>query len=200
LKHINKYLIVGSSLLLIFLVAYFSVAFYVGKQAERDTKTKSDAILVLGARSYIEGSHNPCLKARVLHAVELYRDGYAQKIIFSGGDDKEDTVNEAETMQKIAISNGVLSNRIIMEKTATSTYENFSLSQKLLAENNVKSVIIVTEPFHMARASLVAKKLGYNYSVSPAEKSPCWQPNKYFTKYFLKEPFAITAYKLQNKL
>lgn len=201
MKNYKRYLFFISSVLIIILVlAYLSIALYIAKQAERDTKLKADAILVLGARSYIEGKYNPCLKARVEHAVALYKAAYAPKIIMSGGNDREDDANEADTMEKIAIEKGIPSTDILEEKSATSTYENFSLSSDILKENNLNSVIVVTEPFHVARAALVAQKLGYNFSVSPAKNSPCWLPNKYLNKYFLKEPFAIAMYKLQNKL
>jgi uncharacterized SAM-binding protein YcdF (DUF218 family) len=179
---------------------YVSLALYVGRKASQDTTKKSDVILVLGARSYIKGEYNPCLVSRVAHAVDLYEKGIASKIIMSGGDDTEDGVNEAETMKKIAVEKGVDGADIVLEKKATSTYENFRLSKKILEEIGSQSVIIVTEPFHIARASLVAKKAGYDFTVSPAGRSPCWQRYSYFSRYFLKEPIAILTYKLQNKL
>lgn len=183
-----------------FVIVYLSLALYISKQAEIDTKSKADAILVLGARSYILGKYNPCLEARVEHAVDLYRAGYAHKILVSGGIDKEDNVNEADIMKKMATEKGIPSIDILEERYATSTFENFSLSYDILKQNNLSSVIVVTEPFHVARATLVAKKLGYNLSVSPAKDSPCWLPNHYFTKYFLKELFALIKYKIENKL
>ncbi len=197
----KRYFLISISIgFIIFLIGYLSLGFYIAAQAEKDTKTKVDAIVVLGARSYIDGKYNPCLLARVDHAVALYKSGYASKILVTGGDDKEDQVNEAETMKKMATEKGIPSTDILEEKAATSTFENFTLSQNILKKNNLHSLIIVSEPFHAARAALVARRLGYKFSVSPAKDSPCWKQNKYFTKYFLKEPFAIVLYKLQGKL
>ncbi|MBU3979169.1 YdcF family protein [Patescibacteria group bacterium] len=184
----------------IFLSIYLLLALYIGINAEHDTKSKSDAILVLGARSYIDGKYNPCLKARVEHAVELYKSKYASKILMTGGNDTEDNVNEAEIMRKIAVESGVSSKDILLEKRATSTYENLTFSQAIFKKYGLKSVKIITEPFHAARAALVADKLGMKHTLSPASTSPCWLPWKYFSGYFLKEPFAIIMYKLQNKL
>lgn len=196
-----KHLFFIISVLLILIAAiYLSLAIYIALQAERDTKSKADVILVPGARSYIGGKYNPCLKARVEHSVALYKNLYASKILMSGGIDREDGINEADTMEKMAIEQGVPAGDILKEKAASSTYENFSLAKSILKINRLSSVIIVTEPFHIARAALVAKKLGYNFSVSPAKDSPCWLPDKYFSKYFLKEPFAVMMYKLQGKL
>jgi uncharacterized SAM-binding protein YcdF (DUF218 family) len=201
MKKIIKYLVVVSCFFLVFVfVLYFFLAFRIGKEASRDTKTKSDVILVLGAKSYHGNSYNPCLVSRMMHAVDLYKAKYAPKILVSGGFDKEDKVSEAETMKKIAINLGISSNDILLETSSTSTYENLLFSQKVVKSAHLNSVIIVTEPFHAARTALVAKKLGLKFTISPTSTSPCWLPWKYFSFYFLKEPFAVMLYKIENKL
>lgn len=201
MKTIRKYILIGSFILFIVLGSlYLSLSFYIGKIATRDTKTKSDVILVLGAKSYHGNSYNPCLVSRMTHAVDLYKAKYAPKILVSGGLDKEDHVSEAETMKKIAIAQGVSANDILVEKKSTSTYENLQSSQKILQSAHLNSAIIVTEPFHAARTSLVAKKLGFKFTISPVSTSPCWLPWKYFSHYFLKEPLTVILYKIENKL
>jgi uncharacterized SAM-binding protein YcdF (DUF218 family) len=201
LKIVRTLLIPFSVILIIFILTfYLGVAIYIGPQAEMDTKKPADAIVVLGARSYINGKYNPCLKARVDHAVSLYKDKYAPKILMTGGNDREDQVNEAETMRKIAVEQGVPAKAILLEKQASSTYENFIYSIPLLQAAGVRSVIIVTEPFHMARAAAVAEKAGLHATVSPATDSSCWQHGKYISRYFLKEPVAFLLYKLHGKL
>jgi len=196
----HHFILFASFLFLLSIIIYILLAVYIGTQAEKDSKKKSNAILVLGAKSYIEGKYNPCLKARVEHAINLYKSKYASKIIMTGGNDTEDNINEAETMKKIAVENGVRPEDVLLEKRATSTYENLTFSQDILKKNDLKSVKIVTEPFHAARTALVAEKLNLNYTISPASASPCWLPWKYLSHYFLKEPFAIILYKLENKL
>ena len=201
MKTIRTYFILGSLLLLALAVGlYLSVAFYIGKVATHDTKTQSDVILVLGAKAYHGNSYNPCLVSRISHAVDLYKAKYAPKILVSGGFDKEDHASEAETMEKIAINLGVSSDDILLETSSTSTYENLLFSQKVLKSTHLSSIIIVTEPFHAARTKLVAKKLGLKYTISPASTSPCWLPWKYFSLYFLKEPFAVILYSLLYNL
>lgn len=196
----KKILFFISLLVAISFLLYLFLAVLIARSAITDSSKLSDAILVLGARSYIQKRYNPCLLARVEHAVTLYKNHKATKVIVSGGNDREDGVNEAETMRKIAIEKGVPANDILLEKQATSTYENLLFGKAILEKQNIRSVIIVTEPFHMARAESVAKKLGYTYTVSPAADSPCWTTNTYLSKYFLKEPIAYLIYKLQGKL
>jgi len=217
-KVIKKFLIILSTITISILLLYTALLTYIGNMAGQDTKVKSDIILVLGGTAiagtscygpicqqigFVPNPHyNPCVVARVDHAVSLYKDHYAPKILMSGGNDEEDNVNEAETMKKIAVEAGVPEADILMEKKSTSTYENLALSQKILNDAGLHSVIIVTEPYHIARAGLVASKLHYNYSLSPAIDSPCWDQNDFFANWIFlkKEPWAIIGYKLLNKI
>ncbi|MBX9702924.1 MAG: YdcF family protein, partial [Silvanigrellaceae bacterium] len=116
-----------------------AVAFYVAKNAEKDEKKPADVILVLGAKAYRDGTYNPCLVARITHAVDLYQAKYATKLLFSGGIDKEDQASEALTMKKIALSLGVPEQDIMLESDSTSTYENLLFSKKILQRNKLKS-------------------------------------------------------------
>lgn len=179
---------------------YLFLAIYIAKNAQKDEKKTADVILVLGAKAYRSDAYNPCLVARVKHAVALYKANYAPKLLFSGGTDTEDNANEAETMKKIAESLGVPPQDILLESASTSTYENLLFSQKRLTQNQLKSILLVTEPFHAPRALLVAKKQGLQVISSPATQSICWSKHKYWSRYFLKEPLAIILYKINDKL
>ncbi|MCE0723003.1 MULTISPECIES: YdcF family protein [Legionella] len=191
---------IGIFVLLVFIIAYSFFALYIIKNAENDEKKQADVILVLGAKAYRNNAYNLCLVARIKHAVDLYKAGYAPKLLFSGGTDTEDGANEAQTMKQIALSLGVPAKDILLESASTSTYENFLFSKKIVQTNKFKSIMLVTEPFHAPRAILVAQKLGIKVISSPAVKSTCWTKNKYLSRYFLKEPLAILYYKMRNRL
>ncbi len=196
----------------------FSLLAYISRKAGQDTKVKSDAILVLGGhvisgtscvgpickqKGFVMKPHsNPCVVARVDHAVALYRNHYASKILMSGGTDEESNANEAETMKKWAIASGIPEKDILVEKKSTSTYENFKLSKEILKKAGLDSVIVVTEPYHIARAGLVAAKQQYIYSLSPAVESACWDRSNFFANwnFVKKEVSAIIGYKLLNKI
>ncbi|CAM2962248.1 vancomycin high temperature exclusion protein [Legionella steigerwaltii] len=182
------------------LVIYLFLAVYVSKTAESDEKKRADVILVLGTKAYCDNSYNPCLVARVKHAVDLYKAHYAPKLLFSGGNNREDGINEAQTMKEIALSLGVPGEDILLESSSTTTYENLLLSKQLFQTHQLKTIILVTEPFHAPRAILVAQKFGLDVVSSPAVKSICWTKHKYLSRYFLKEPLAIMFYKMKNQL
>ncbi|QMT59535.1 YdcF family protein [Legionella sp. PC997] len=194
------YIPLGIFLLITTLAIYALLAVYIINNAEKDERKRADVILVLGAKAYRNNSYNLCLVARVKHAIDLYKANYAPKLLFSGGTDVEDGINEAQTMKKIAISLGVPEKDILLESESTSTFQNLLYSKKLLQANQFKSIILVTEPFHAPRAILVAQKLGLTVFSSPAITSACWIKNKYSSRYFLKEPFAIIFYKMKNRL
>lgn len=108
---------------------------------------KADAIFVLC-------SHDTRVAQR---GAQLFLDGYAPYIIFSGGAgvltkhifDKP----EAEIFAEIAIQMGVPENKILIESKATNTGENVIFTRKLLEEKNLypESFILVQKPFMLRR-------------------------------------------------
>ena len=210
-KSMKKFFIILSIIVTFSVLLYAVLLTYIGVMTKQDTKVKSDVVLVLGEGAYggiscygpicqhgfmPHPQYNPCLVARINQAISLYKNHYASKILMSGGTDKEDNANEAETMEKIAVEAGVPAVDILMEKKSTSTYENLAFSQKILSAAGLHSIIIVTDPFTNARAGLVASKLGYNYSLSPDLNTPC----SHASDYFFREPLAIVAYILSGKI
>ena len=207
----KKILITISIVAAVFLLLYASLVIHVFNMAKQDTRVKSDAIVVLGEEA-ISGTscfglrcqhdfassphYNPCLASRINQAVSLYKDHYASKILMSGGTDKGDNVNEAETMKKIATQDGIPEASILMEMKSTSTYQNLAFSQKILNKAGIKSIIIVTDPSTNARAELVASQLHYTYSLSPNMGTTC----SHLSDYIVREPLAIIYYFLSGKI
>ena len=166
----------------------------------KDDARVSDAAIVLGARVNYNNHLNPCLVARVEHGAKLVQDGLAKFLIVSGGNDVEDNANEARAMRDMALAAGISSEQIILEPKATSTFENLEFSKIILERRNLKSVIVVTEPYHMPRAAMIAHKLGLDFSSSPAPESACWSRWKHFSRFFLREPIALLENWLKGSL
>lgn len=104
-------------------------------------------------------------------ASELYLDGYASKLIFSGGLGKITyklwNETEAEKFAKIAIEKGVPNKDIYLEKESTNTGDNFRFTKKLIKNEklNIKSCIVVCKPYDEKRAYAVFKKIMPEYEV-----------------------------------
>lgn len=131
----------------------------------RSKPEKSDCIIVLGCRLY-GNIPSPFLKARLDEGYRLFNEGYAKHIIVSGGKGNGETVTEAEAMKEYLKSKGVDSSRIITEDKSMSTLENLSYSKQKMDQKGFKSAVIVSNRYHMKRASLVVKKLGIKGSYS----------------------------------
>lgn len=122
---------------------------------------KSDAILVLGCR--VRGDvPSLSLERRMETALELYNNGYGKKIILSGGMGPGESITESEAMRRYFVSKGVEESKLIIEDKSTSTYENFKYSKVFMDENNIKSLVVVSNGYHLKRASKIAEKLGIN--------------------------------------
>lgn len=92
--------------------------------------------------------------ARTDHAIAMYKNGWAPVLIFSGAAQDKTGPSNALAMAKRAVAAGVPSSAIILEQDAENTKQNAQNTKQLLAENNVKSVILVTSGYHQRRASL----------------------------------------------
>ncbi|MDE5540213.1 MAG: YdcF family protein [Bacilli bacterium] len=96
--------------------------------------------------------------------VELYKQGYADIIIFSGGTGKS-TENwdksEAEKFFDIAISLGVPKNKIYIENKSTNTGDNFRFTEQLIKKEklNINSFLIVQKPYMERRCYAAFKAI-----------------------------------------
>src|SRR5688572_32823621 len=88
-----------------------------------DTQRPAHAIVVLGAAQW-DGKPSPVLKARVDHAVGLWRRGLAPILVMTGGQGPGDTTTEAAVERRYAISLGVPPEAIRIEPHSRSTAES----------------------------------------------------------------------------
>ncbi len=93
--------------------------------------------------------------ARAKKAVELYKNGWARRIIFAGAAADTSGPSNAETMRRIAIDSGVPRSAILIEKHSTNTIENARNVAEIIDENNWHDVILVSENYHLRRAGLL---------------------------------------------
>jgi uncharacterized SAM-binding protein YcdF (DUF218 family) len=117
--------------------------------------SKSDAILVLC-------SHDTIVAER---GAQLYLDGWAPLLIFSGGLGSITrhlwSEPEADLFAAIAIRMGVPADSILIENQSTNTGENVLFTRKLLAARNmdVRRLILVQKPYMERRSYATFRKL-----------------------------------------
>lgn len=183
-------------LILICLLVYqYKSILLVGERAE---PSPADVIIVLGAAVWPQGP-SPALQARVEYAAWLYHEGFADKIIMTGGMGQHPPA-EAEAMAAAAAALDVKAGAIYLEKEAGNTRENLEYSQEIMEANGWRTAIIVTDLFHIKRALLLAEELDLSASGAPAKLSPLYQNSILKARYTLREVFALKWYYLAGLL
>lgn len=115
---------------------------------------KCDCILGLGCNDF----------SIPKRCVELFNEGFADKIIFSGGRGKS-TENwkksEAEEFYDIAVALGVSESKIFIENKSTNTGDNFKFTNELINEEglNINSFLIVQKPYMERRCYAAFKAI-----------------------------------------
>lgn len=117
---------------------------------------KADAIVVLAGGVGESGQPGQGYEERVEYAVNLYKKGYASRLIFSSG--FMYALKEPLVMKALAISLGVPDDAIILEDQARSTYEHVLRVRDVLHYNRLTDIVLISSPYHMLRLSLVMKK------------------------------------------
>jgi uncharacterized SAM-binding protein YcdF (DUF218 family) len=145
-------------------VAYLSVA--IEQQSSRDEAQPSDVILVLGAAEY-RGRPSPVLRARLDHALELYDQHLAPRIMTTGGAGGDPVFTEGGVGRSYLISRGVPSEAIIVESEAESTLESTAMAGEIMHRMGLRSVIVVSDGYHIYRVKKMLQFRGLNVYGSP---------------------------------
>ena len=137
----------------------------------RDNGVTADAIVVMGAAQY-DGRPSPQLAARLDHAKKLWDDKRAPIIAVTGGKMEGDRFTEAEASRMYLVDKGVPDSRIISEDVGIATWDSVVALAPVLQENNVRTVIVVTDPYHEQRSVLSFRQVGVGASASATSTSP----------------------------
>ena len=121
--------------------------------SQLDERQNADAIVVLGAAQY-NGWPSPVLRARLDHALVLYRERLAPTILVTGGVGRRDKESEATVARRYLLSHDVPDSAVIVQPQGR------------------HSAILVSDPFHMFRLRLEARRTGLTAYTSPTETSP----------------------------
>lgn len=121
-----------------------------------------DAVIVLGAGIRGDRITVP-LAYRLNSAVEYHKKNPEALIVVTGGKGYQETITEAEAMEKYLLRKGVNPEKIIKEEKATSTNENMRYSKEILDEyfKDDYSVVVITNNFHIYRGVQIAKMEGF---------------------------------------
>jgi len=162
--------------------------------SSRDEARPAQAIVVLGAAQYA-GKPSPVLRARLDHALDLWNRHLASLLILTGGTGSGDITSEAAVGRNYAKKHGVPDSAIIVENEGRTTSESMRAVAGMLEVRGLQSALLVSDPFHMLRLRILARRFGFTPYTSPTRTSPI-SPNreerwKYIFSESIKAPMAF---------
>ena len=154
--------------------------------------TRADAIVVLGAAQY-EGRPSPVLKARLDHAIDLHHRGLAPLLVVTGGRGFGDTTTEAAVSQRYAMKRGVPRDMILLEDRGRTTSESMRGVAAILGTSaeHPRRAILVSDPFHMLRLTVLARRFALAPVTSPTRTSPISANREQALRYVLSESVKV---------
>ena len=123
---------------------------------EEASEFDADAIVVLGASVFADGTPSGILQDRLDDGIALYFAGAAPKLIMSG-DNSTVSYNEVKAMKDYAVEQGVPSEDIFCDHAGFSTYESMYRAKHVFG---AERIVVATQTYHLYRALYSAKGLG----------------------------------------
>ncbi|HEV7887984.1 MAG TPA: YdcF family protein [Acidimicrobiales bacterium] len=180
-----------AALVLVAAMAYLAVTFaQVWRASKRDEARRAQAVLVFGAAQY-NGRPSPVLRARLDHAAALYKRGYADTVVVTGGRRPGDRFTEASVSADYLIKAGVPDSAVLREVSGRTSWQSLASSAAFLKQRGITRVILVSDGFHALRVRAMADELGLTAYTSPSTASPIRGMAK--LPYLVKETAAVAA-------
>ena len=126
----------------------------------------AQAALVLGAQVKPDGQPSPMLADRIAAAAALYRAHKVDKLLISG-DHGQWRYDEVGTMRSALLRDGVRPQDLFTDHAGFDTWDSAQRARRVFG---VRSVIVVTQDFHMARALYAARRAGLEASGFSADR------------------------------
>ncbi|HCE30982.1 hypothetical protein A2778_05480 [Candidatus Daviesbacteria bacterium RIFCSPHIGHO2_01_FULL_40_24] len=141
--------------------------------APSDNLSRADAIVVVSGDS-----------DRMRQAIDLYKQGYAPKLILSGAA-RDGITSNALAMHIEASQSGIPNEAVILEEKANNTYENALYTKEIVLSQGMQNIILVTSPYHQRRVYETFKNV-FKGSKVKLQNSPSiyssWKPDNWWNR------------------
>jgi uncharacterized SAM-binding protein YcdF (DUF218 family) len=171
--------------------------------SKRAAEGRADAIVVLGAAQY-GGRPSPVLRARLDHALALWKSARADRVVLTGGRRQGDLISEAAAGQRYLVRRGVPTQAILLEPAGRTSLASMDGAAALLQAwrdslpatvrdtmPRGASILLVSDPFHMLRLDVLARLHGLRPLPSPTRTSPISANRAVAIEYMLRESIAL---------
>ena len=149
---------------------------YISIDGLQPFKGNADVAVILGNRVFADGSLSSWLQGRVDVALELYRQKRVRKIFASGGisSPEDRSYPEGDAMKQYLLRQGVPDTDIIADNAGQNSFLTAKDFINWNATRHYKSVVIVSQFYHITRCKYIFKKLGYKNVVGASSEKYAW--------------------------
>ena len=172
-------------ILIILVLIFYWLDYEMNAALKNEADGSNEYVVILGAKVKPGGIPSQSLKNRLDAAVDYLQKYPTVKAIVTGGQGADEDRTEASVMADYLIEHGIAEDRVLLEDQSTTTYENLLFAKKLLPANT-ESITIISNDFHLKRATILARKLGLKADVVAAPT-----PKVVNTKSRIRERLAI---------
>ena len=187
-------LLAGSLLLAAFLI-YVSVTYIrIARQSWVDETRPVDVIVVFGAAEY-SGKPSPIFRARLNHALALFRRGVAPFIVTTGGSGADRAFSEGGVGRDYLAAAGVGEEHLIAETQSSDTADSAERVANIMRRNGMRTCLAVSDGYHIYRIKQMMARQGITAYGAPR---PASKPHSFFQRagLYLREVLSITLWRL----
>jgi uncharacterized SAM-binding protein YcdF (DUF218 family) len=145
---------------------YLLICFAIVWQSRRDEARPADVIIVFGAAEYA-GRPSPVFRARLDHAITLYSRGLAPYLIITGGSGRDPQFSEGGVGRDYLSARGIGESHLIAETQGGNTAESAERVAVIMRANNMRTCVVVSDPYHLYRIKRLMQRQGITTYASP---------------------------------
>ena len=153
--------------------------------AVREPFVPRDAIVVLGAPLDADGGITPVVHERVAAAAALWHAGGGRVVVATGGVTQGAPRAEADAIAEALGELGVTG--VVIERASRTTRDNARLTRPLLDDRGVRSLWLVTQPFHGRRSARLFRDAGFDAHVWHIADSLQYRDRRRAVKWLVRE-------------
>ena len=163
----------------------------------RDDGQNADCAIVLGGAAW-HNKPSPVFQERLNHAINLYQEGRVTALVLTGGKGTGASFSEGEVARGYCLARGIPDEALFVEGSSRTTIQNLEEARKILDLQDFSSALIVSDPWHLKRGVLIARRQGIEASPSGTTTSR-FESLKARTSFTLREFYLYHLYLLSSR-
>lgn len=176
----------------------------IGRRARGRIDVRGETAVVFGAQ-VTRDQPGGVLRARLEHAVGLYRDGRVHSLAMAGGipvteEGPSGGQDEVPAMVSYALRSGVPPESILEIRPGQNTREQITSTRRMVIDEGQGPVIAVSSSYHLARIRDEARRQGFDVIVTAPPASPDTATARLYLSHVLADAIAGMWYSLPQRI